>query len=334
MSFASAFPGFKLRLTRWGAGFIVACVILGLAAVNTGNNALMAILSLALGSYVVSGTWSRQVLAAIDVDVSLPPECFAGRAAIAEVTLRNRSRLFPAYGVVLRDRDGRPLLTEPLVRRDRACTRSVRLCFDRRGWTEVGPWRIEVLLPLGFFVKSKELLRGRRTLVLPRLLDVEPAVELDRGGGRRSPDELSDRGREGDVTQLREFRDGDDHRQMHWKQTARQQRPIVVDRQHAAAAPVYLVLDPRLPDPDDPASRDRFEHTVSEVATVAVRRLQRGTPVGLVVGSTLVPPVRDPRQAACLLRPLAEVEPCAAGGAGPRVPERRSSAVYSVAGTP
>ena len=38
MSFADAFPGFKLKLTRWGALYIAGCVILGLAAVNTGNN--------------------------------------------------------------------------------------------------------------------------------------------------------------------------------------------------------------------------------------------------------------------------------------------------------
>jgi uncharacterized protein (DUF58 family) len=317
MSFAGAFPGFRLRLTRWGALYIAACVILGLAAVNTGNNALMAMLSLALGSYVVSGTWSRQVLGSVDVAVSLPPECFAGRPAVAEVTLDNRSKLFPAYGVVLRDRSGERLLVEPSIGPGESRRRSVRLRFERRGWTEVGPWRLEVLLPLGFFLKSKELLGERRTLVLPRLLEAEPAVDPQRGGGHRTADVLADRGREGEVTQLREFRDGDDHRQMHWKQTARQQRPIVVDRQRAAEAPVYLALDPRVADPADPDTRKRFERTVSEVATAAVRRLQRGSPVGLVVGPVLVPPVRDPRQVGRLLRPLAEVELAAAGGPAP-----------------
>jgi uncharacterized protein (DUF58 family) len=277
----------------------------------------MAMLSLALGSYVVSGAWSRQVLASLEVTAALPPECFAGRTAVVDITIRNRSRLFPAYGIVLTDRDGRRLLVEPLIGRSSEVRRSVRLVFDRRGWTDVGPWRVEVLLPLGFFLKSKELLSDRRALVLPRLLDSEPDLNLGRGGGRRSRDTFVDRGREGEVTQLREFRDGDDHRQMHWKQTARQQRPIVVDRQHAAEGPVYLVLDPRVGDPDDPAVRDRFEHTVSEVATAAVRRLQRGAPVGLVVGSTVVPPVRDPRQAARLLRPLAEVEPVPASDVEP-----------------
>ncbi len=317
MSLAEAFPGFRLRLTRWGALYIAGCVILGLAAVNTGNNALMAMLSLALGSYVVSGAWSRQALAGLEVAASLPPECFAGRAVVADVTLRNRSRIFPAYGVVVSDRDGRRLLVEPVVGRSSEVRRSARLVFDRRGWTGIGPWRVEVLLPLGFFLKSKELLRDRRALVLPRLLDAAPELDLGRGGGRRSRDTLLDRGREGEVTQLREFRDGDDHRQMHWKQTARQQRPIVVDRQHAAEGPVYLVLDPRAADPADPVTRERFEHAVSEVATAAVRRLQRGAPVGLVVGPVVVPPVRDPRQAARLLRPLAEVELCAADSAPP-----------------
>lgn len=328
MSFADAFPGFRLRLTRWGALYIAGCVILGLAAVNTGNNALMSMLALALGSYIVSGTWSRQVLASMEVVVSLPTEIFAGRTVFAEVELRNRSRIFPAYGVALRAGDGRTLLVEGLVDRDGSRRRTVELVFDRRGWASVGPWRLEVLLPLGFFVKSKELLPAQKVLVLPRLLDAETALELDLGGGAPMVDVLVDRGREGEVSQLREFRDGDDHRQLHWKQTARQQRPIVVDRQHAAEGPVYLVLDPRAPDPADPETRERFERRVSEIATAVVGRLRREAPVGLVVGPTIAPPVRHLRHSGRLLRPLAEVElggmdgvpPAAPGGRRPSPP--------------
>lgn len=308
MSFVGVIPGFKLRLTRWGGLYIAGCVILGLAAVNTGNNALMSMLAMALGSYVVSGTWSRQVLAAVEVAVSLPGEIYAGRSTFAEVEIRNRSRFFPAYGVVLRSGNGRTLLTESLVGRGEMCRRTVELVFDRRGWSPVGPWRLEVLLPLGFFLKSKELLPEQQILVLPRLLDREPVFELEHGGGARSMELFSDRGREGEVSQLRDYRDGDDHRQLHWKQTARQQRPIVVDRQHAAEGPVYLVLDPRAQDPEDPDARARFERTISGIATVVVGRLRREAPVGLVVGPRVVPPVRDLRQSGRLLRPLAEVE--------------------------
>lgn len=332
MSFAGAFPGFKLRLTRWGAAYIAGCVILGLAAVNTGNNALMAMLAMALGSYVVAGTWSRQVLASTKVRVRLPSEVFAGRTVYADAVIDNRSRIFPAYGVVLRASDGTVLLTESLIETRSRCRRSIELEFEERGWTRVGPWRLEILLPLGFFLKSKEILPDEQVLVLPRLLETDPVLELEHGGGALSPDLFTDRGREAEVSQLRDFRDGDDQRQLHWKQTARQQRPIVVDRQRAAEGPVYLVVDPRASDPRDPVLRERFETTISEVATAAVHRLRRSAPVGLVVGQTVVPPVRDANQAARLLRPLAEVELGGMDGAEPvRIRGRR---VATVAGAP
>jgi uncharacterized protein (DUF58 family) len=332
MSFADAFPGFRLRLTRWGAFYIAGCVVLGLAAVNTGNNALMAMLSMALGSYVVSGAWSRQVLASVEVAVVVPREVFAGRAAYTEVVVRNRSRVFPAYGLVVRTADGTALLTEAHVERGASRRRAVELRFPRRGWTRVGPWRLEVVLPLGFFLKSKELLAEQRVLVLPKLLDAEPALALGHGGGARSAELLVDRGREGEVSQLRDYRDGDDRRQLHWKQTARQQRPIVVDRQRAAEGAVYLVLDPRSEMPDDPEVRARFETAVSEVATVVVRRLQRGAAVGLVIGPKVIPPVRDARQSGRLLRLLAEVELGSVDGAAPAVVAGVPTATFGVAG--
>jgi uncharacterized protein (DUF58 family) len=111
------------------------------------------------------------------------------------------------------------------------------------------------------------------------------------------------------VVQLREYREGDELRQIHWKQTARQRQPIVVDRQRRAEVPVFFVVDPRLEDPLDHEQRNEFEETVSQVATGVVRRLEQGHEVGLVVGREVIPPVRSARKMAFLMRPLAEVQP-------------------------
>jgi len=308
MAFTGSFPGFRLRLTRWGLIYLVACVILGMAAVNTGNNALMAILGLALGSYVVSGAWSRQVLGNIEATIELPREIFAGRPAAAGVELENTSPFLPAYGVVVRDGDGRAVIHEPLLATLARRSHSVELIFPDRGRHQVGAWRLDVLLPLGFFLKSKVLISDREVLVYPRLLPMS-SLSVRRGGGRRSPDALESRGREGEVTQLRDFREGDELRSLHWKQTARQQRLVVVERQRNSEKPVFFVVDPRLEDPADPRQRERFEHLISEVATGVVVRLREGVPVGIVIGSLVVPPVRSIRQAPMLLRPLAEVMP-------------------------
>ena len=308
MSFTSSFPGFRLRLTRWGLVYLVASVILGLAAVNTGNNALMAVLGLALGSYVVSGMWSRQVLGNVEAMIELPSEIFAGRPAVIGVEIENTSRFLPAYGLVVRDSDGRAAIYDPLLAPGDRRRHSVELVFPDRGRHELGAWRLDVLLPLGFFLKSKVLIFGREVLVYPRLLPTSSA-SVRRGGGRRSPDALESRGREGEVTQLRDFREGDELRSLHWKQTARQQRLVVVERQKTTENPVFFVVDPRLEDPADPRQSDRFEHLVSEVATAVVLRLRKGVPIGLVIGSLVIPPIRSVRQAQMLLQPLAEVMP-------------------------
>lgn len=332
MAFADAFPGFRLRLTRWGVAYLVAAVVLGLAAVNTGNNALMALLGLVLGSYVVSGTWSRQVLATVEATVELPSEIYAGRPAVVDVELANTSGIFPAYGLVVRDSDGRRVMAELYLATGQRRRHSVEVVISRRGWHELGPWRLEVLLPLGFFLKSKVLVADRRVLVYPRLLSSSTSP-LRRGGGRRSPDALESRGREGEVTQLRDYREGDEVRAMHWKQTARQQRLVVVERKRATEKPVFFVLDPRLGNPSDPQQLERFEHLVSEVATGVVRRLREGVRVGLVIGSLVVPPVRSIRRAPMLLRPLAEVEPLSEDEASPASVDNGRLMVFKVGET-
>lgn len=331
MRFASSFPGFRIRPTRWGLAYLGVCLVLGMAAVNTGNNALMAILGLALGSYVVSGVWSRHVLGNVEVAVKLPPEVFAGRPVVMEVEIVNRSRLFPAYGLSVRGRDGTTLVRDPLLPARQRHRHAVEYEFEKRGWQLVGPWRLEVLLPLGFFLKSKELVPDLSSLVYPRLLPCWKAPEVW-GGGRRSAEVFAGRGREGEVTQLRDFREGDDVRQLHWKQTARQQRMVVMDRQRTSEEPVYFVVDPRLDDPSDSAQRESFERMVSEVATGVVDRVRGGHPVGLVIGPQVVPAVRRRRTAALLLRPLAEAEPEARGGPGPASPEHGRVLAFAAQG--
>jgi uncharacterized protein (DUF58 family) len=309
----------------------VASIVLGLAAVNTGNNALMALLGLVLGSYVVSGTWSRQVLAAVEATVDLPSEMYADRPVIVDVELTNTSGHFPAYGLVIRDAAGRSVFREFFLATGQRRRHSVEVVFPNRGWQELGPWRLEVLLPLGFFLKSKILVAGRQLLVYPRLLSSSDA-SLRRGGGRRAPDALESRGREGDVTQLRDFQEGDELRAIHWKQTARQQHLVVVERQRATENPVFYVVDPRLEDPTDPHQLERFEHLVSEVATGVVQRLREGIRVGLVVGSLVVPPVRSVRRAPMLLRPLAEVEPESTAAEAPVAVDSGRAIVFKVRG--
>ncbi len=302
------FPGFKLRLTRWGGLFLVLAIVLAFAALNSGNNGLMAVFGVALGSYVVSGAWSRQVLASATVIVSSPPEIFAGRSALFDVELANHSRVFPAYGLVIRAGDGTVLHAEPYLAPGQRVRRTVAYAFERRGWRDFAAWRLEVVLPLGFFLKSKEVRAQERILVYPAPSRgaVESLRGRDNGAGTHR---FIGRGREGEVFQLRDFRDGDDRRQVHWKQTARQQRLIMVDRRRRMEVPLILRLDPTVIGPVEEAWRRQFEGRVSAVAGAILRRLERGNPVVLSLGDQVFGPEALRSRARQLLEPLATVVP-------------------------
>src|SRR5262245_1289099 len=67
-----------VEFTREGFIFVLLCLAIGAAAVNTGNNVLYLIFSLMLGLIVVSGMISRRMLLGLHVQVEFPPRLFSG----------------------------------------------------------------------------------------------------------------------------------------------------------------------------------------------------------------------------------------------------------------
>ncbi len=310
------FPGFGLRLTRWGGWYLAGMLLLGLAAVNTGNNALVMLLGIVMGSFVLSGTWSQQVLGRVEVEVHLPARIFAGRPEPVEIVLANGSGLFPAYGLVVRAAGGAVLHFEACLPPGERRRRIGSLRMERRGLREVGPFRLEVLLPLGFFLKTKEVAPARTILVYPALAaETRPVFAAPpRGQGDRS----RGKGRDGEVRQLRSFREGDEPRNIHWKQSARQQELITVEREARVHEPLFVEVDPTVPDPGSPEWAELFERVVSSAASLVVDRLERGLPVGVVVGTEVAGPVVSLSHLDVVLRPLALVE-ARPPGSGPPV---------------
>src|SRR5438105_222912 len=90
---------FDYEVTRAGVVYLALAVVLGLAAVNTGNNLLYLIVAAMLSAVVISGAASAVVLRAVEMDVHLPDHVFAERAVLARVTLRNRRTWLPAFSV-------------------------------------------------------------------------------------------------------------------------------------------------------------------------------------------------------------------------------------------
>ena len=87
------------EVTRVGIIYIVIVLLLGVAALNTGNNLLYIIVAAMLAAILVSGVASALVLHDLQLDVHLPEHVFAGRDTVGQIVLRNSRRWLPSFSV-------------------------------------------------------------------------------------------------------------------------------------------------------------------------------------------------------------------------------------------
>ena len=87
------------EMTREGLAYLGIVLVIGIAALNTGNNLLFLVLSAMLAAVLVSGLTSAWMLRGLSVETGLPQHIFAGQKLQARLSLRNRRRLAPAFSV-------------------------------------------------------------------------------------------------------------------------------------------------------------------------------------------------------------------------------------------
>ncbi|HUJ96381.1 MAG TPA: DUF58 domain-containing protein [Terriglobales bacterium] len=86
-------------VTRVGIFYIVTVLLIGIAALNTGNNLLYIVVSAMLAAVLVSGIASAMVLRKLELDIRVPEHVFAGRSTPGKIVLRNRRRWLPSFSI-------------------------------------------------------------------------------------------------------------------------------------------------------------------------------------------------------------------------------------------
>jgi uncharacterized protein (DUF58 family) len=86
-------------VTREGVGYMLLVLVIGIAALNTGNNLLFIIVSAMLAAIIVSGVSSAAMLQRVQMEIALPEHVFAQTSVIGRVSVRNRSRWWPVFSI-------------------------------------------------------------------------------------------------------------------------------------------------------------------------------------------------------------------------------------------
>jgi uncharacterized protein (DUF58 family) len=312
-----------VRLTRIGTSFVVFTVVIGFAAINTGNNSLYIALSFMLGCLLISGIASKGGLKHLVVELDGIDEAWAGRPAHGRLRIINRSPIWNVRDViVICDELAAPLCVPIMQRRDEMIAHATFL-FRRRGAVHLRRIDLYTRYPFGFFLKKRRLRLSGDVVVFPRLL----GDDVSRDRYRLVDGELHSSNRIGGGTELHSFRDfvrGDSLRRVHWKKSASAGRWIIKQNEVEAGRSVHIVVDPFQP---AGVSDDVFEEMISEAATFLDDVLRRDLEVTFSIPHVTLLSDRD--GARPMFRALALLEATrepVAQSAG------RDSVIFSVAG--
>ncbi len=299
--------GILVRVTNLGLGFILMTLVVAIGATNTGNNGLYLLVSLFLGVLLVSGVVSRRNVEGLEASLDGPAEIFAGEPSRFTLRLRNRGR-FPRRAVLVKIGGAAAPILFPLVGPGAEETRGVDLVFPRRGRRRVESLLVYSGFPIGLFRKGRLREVADERIVYPALRLGPPPRPDPRES--ESGDPRSRRaGRGAEIRNLRDAVIGDDPRDVHWPQTARQGKFIIKDRAAEEGRDALVALDVACPEGAGPEWSEAFEAAVSEAAGLALQLLARGSRVGLQLGGAILPPASGPAHRRALLAALALVEP-------------------------
>ncbi len=315
------------RLTREGKAFLAVCLGVGFAAVNTGNNLLYLVLGLMLSLLLVSGTLSDLVLWRISVTRHLPKRLFAGVPMAVEIELHNRKKRAPSYALEVVDlavgETEAPrrcfFLKVSAAAKQRASYRRVPA---ERGWLRFDEVVLASRHPFGLIEKRRHRRCKGEALVYPALVPVVLSEIPGLGLGR---DEVIDEpGRGADIRGLRDFREGDEARAIHWRRSAALDRFVVRERSREGRGRLTLRLDQARPEGADDGWADALERRISRAASLANEALAHGFAVEIVVRGGRSPTVLGGGPPDPLFRYLALLEPVDAAMAGdfPVAPRR------------
>ncbi len=332
----------RIALTLPGLFLMMLSLGIGSAAYNTASNILFITLSLLLACLLLSGLLSWFNFMGLCWRVQPQGSWRAGHETLVTVEVRNGKRWLPTYSLWFElatqprhipdpDAEGKNLrMREILAAAEKHITRG-RVCLRERvepGGSATIDWGVKPtrrgeallelgavgsLFPFGFLRKNIGTDLKQTVLVWPAQVEYQwtgaMAAHSGSQGRRTARTGIGD-----DLLALRKYQQGDSHRLIHWKASARLGQLLV--RQFAAESRDGFVLSL-----DSPASRwtrpEQFELLCSLAGTLAEDLFAAGRLRGVILNGGALRETRRLRDVEAWLDDLARLEFSEHGGRTP-----------------
>ena len=122
-----------VRLTSVGTTFVIFTIVIGFAAINTGNNSLYIGLAFMLACLLLSGIASKGGLKHLAVELGGLDEAWAGRGADGRLRIANRSPIWNVRDVIITSEELAEPIFVAIVQRRSEVLIPARFLFRKRG---------------------------------------------------------------------------------------------------------------------------------------------------------------------------------------------------------
>lgn len=297
----------SLSVTREGKWFIGVLLVIGVAAINTGNNLLYLVVATMLSFIVISGIMSEETLKALKIERRLPKHVFKSSPAQIRLSITNNKRFLPSFSFTVAELPANGLKSEDAyvlkLKEKNSAIRNPFYTFERRGRVVLSGAKIATRFPFGLFLKGREEYSEDEVIVYPSITAPvsRRLAEIARSEGVSS---TRKKGEGAELYNLRQYAEGDDARHIYWKSAGRTERLLLKEFERESEKKVIIAFDNfDTPDPGD------FELIVDEAASVVNHFIVRGFSVGLKTLGAEVRPKPGMAQLYAALNVLALTSP-------------------------
>lgn len=279
----------RVMLPRQGIVYLVMMVVLATGSLLGHSNMLMLVFAMMAGPFVLNGWIVFTMLKRTEIERHLPDRLMVGQTGTVEIDLHNHKRVMSSRLMLAEDRlrnedeslTGHVLFVRVPPRSTRAGRYTIRPM--QRGHYTFGPLLLMSSFPLGLGQRGMLFPKQERVLVHPRVgllsrqwkrqqLDAALLVQQPRHRQGTYDDEFH---------RIREFREGDNPRRIHWRSSARRSELMVKEFHQNREYDLSVLLDLWAPSLPRRVDRERVELAVSFAASVCVDHLRTCRDSGL-----------------------------------------------------
>ena len=331
-----------VTLPREGLVYLVIMIVAFVGSLIGRQNMLMLVFAVMAGPFIVNGGVAFTLLKKNRLTRRLPARAMAGEIVSVELTFNNRKWWFTSWMMIVRDRVGheshrkagtQDVVLDPAVLFASVPPRGTRssryqLRPTKRGRYSFGPLEVATRFPLGLVERGFVTDERGEMLVYPQIGTLTPAWYRQFQLATNFVERLSSQHGtfHDEFHHLREYRNGDNPRDIHWRTSARVNNLMIREFHQSRDRGLTIIVELFLHPGAMPAERDAVELALSFVATASVDHSKRARGVEqavFIAGSTSVQWQSNRGTAGldALLDRLAQVEGGDARELGPLIEE-------------